>query len=387
VIAWGSTPPNCSVNGLVTLLRRPEWRAHADGERIRQLLKPLLDSGDETIRMLSSMAISFIFEPGELTKEIAGRLCQEESSGVLEVLLGALADQVGVDADGVDERLSMLSADPKWSVLAGAAEDRTEPPNARRSEVGDLLLRIIVFLAFARATPFVSSLVDTWEGHLPTHPATLGRLVAWTRPYLNPPGGVSTESQSRAFALLAKLAEASLTITDSAQGVLTSGATLPDEQRRDLEAAGWIANCIARELFHASGAYQSQEERLLPDDRVVSPSFCALALPMIETLARIRAAAIAHHLVQTLVFLSRLEPRRAFLAIAAIASPGSGYEYESLGESEVLDLVDSYLAERREVILGDPECLSALRQILETFVAAGSDRAIRRVQDLGDLFR
>jgi hypothetical protein len=46
-----------------------------------------------------------------------------------------------------------------------------------------------------------------------------------------------------------------------------------------------------------------------------------------------------------------------------------------------------YLAERREVILDDPDCLSGLRQILETFVAVGSDRAIHRVQDLGELFR
>jgi hypothetical protein len=37
--------------------------------------------------------------------------------------------------------------------------------------------------------------------------------------------------------------------------------------------------------------------------------------------------------------------------------PGSGYEYESVGETEVLDLLDQYLAERREIILGDPECL------------------------------
>jgi hypothetical protein len=250
-----------------------------------------------------------------------------------------------------------------------------------------LLIQVIIFLAFARATPFASSLIASWEEDLPSHPATLGRVVAWSRPYMNPPGGVSSASQTRAFALLAKLAETSVAIATAAQEALNANPVLPEDQRRDLEAAGWVANCIARELFHASGAFQSQEDRDLPDERVVSPSFCALALPLIETLTSVRAAAIAHHLVQTLVFLSRRAPRRAFLAIAAIASPGSGYEYESLGESEVLNLVDHYLAERREVILGDPECLSALRQILETFVGAGSDRAIRRVQDLGDLFR
>jgi hypothetical protein len=74
------------------------------------------------------------------------------------------------------------------------------------------------------------------------------------------------------------------------------------------------------------------------------------------------------------------------LAIAKATAPGSGYEYESLGEKEVLDLLDQYLTERREVILGDPDCLRALQEILNTFVGAGSDRAIHRVQDLGELF-
>jgi hypothetical protein len=105
-----------------------------------------------------------------------------------------------------------------------------------------------------------------------------------------------------------------------------------------------------------------------------------------EKLSDVRAAGIAHHLVQTLVYLSRREPRQAFLLVAKIATPGSGYENESLGEAEVLDLVDLYLAERREIILDDPVCLGSLRQILETFIAVGSDRAIRRVQDLGELF-
>lgn len=39
----------------------------------------------------------------------------------------------------------------------------------------------------------------------------------------------------------------------------------------------------------------------------------------------------------------------------------------------------------RGVVLDDPECLSGLRQILETFVAVDSDRVIRRMQGLGEL--
>lgn len=171
-------------------------------------------------------------------------------------------------------------------------------------------------------------------------------------------------------------------IATSAQEKLASGAQIGDELRQDLDAAGWIAHAIAREIYHASGAFQTPQEKMQPDDRVVSPSFSSLTLPIIEKLADVRTPEVSHPLVQTLAFLSQREPRRAFLAVAKIVIPGTGYAYEQLGEGEVLDLVDLYLAERRSIILNEPECLSGLRRILETFVAAGSDRAIRRVQDL-----
>ena len=225
-----------------------------------------------------------------------------------------------------------------------------------------------------------------WQQNPQEYPATIGRLVAWTSPYLNPPAETARSAQTRAFGMFASLADTCATIATSAQEKLASGQLIGDELRQDLETAAWIAHCIAREIYHASGAFQTQQEKAQPDHRAVSPSFCALALPIIENLADVRTAGIAHPLVQTLAFLSRREPRRAFLAVAKIVIPGSGYEYESLGEGEVLDLVDLYLAERRGVILNDLECLSGLRRILETFVAAGSDRAIHLVQDLAELF-
>lgn len=272
-------------------------------------------------------------------------------------------------------------------MLDGSAEDRSRPVGERRSETGDLLSNVLLFLGLVQTTPFVSALLTSLQRDPQNCPATVGRLVAFARPYMNPPGEDNTVTQARAFEMLTNLTDGVMRVVAASEEAITSGTTLSSEQRGDLEAAGWIANCIAREIYHASGAFQNPSDKAGPDERVVAPSFCALSFPVIETLASVRGAAIAHHLVLTLVFLSRREPRRAFLSVAKIATPGSGYEYESLGESEVLDLVDEYLAERRDLILNDAECLSGLRRILETFVAVGSDRAIRRVQDLGELFR
>jgi hypothetical protein len=386
VIAWGSNAPNCAVNGLAALLRRDEWHGHPDGERICQLLRPQLDNPDDTVRMLASMALPLLVKPEDLTGALCDRLLHEGNGSVLEVLVGILANHVATDPGGIDVCLGRLAIEPAWSMLAANPEDRSIPPNQRRSEIGDLLVQVLLYLGLARATPFASGLLTAWQMDPQKFPATIGRLVAWSRPYLNPPGETGTVPQAGAFELLTRLTDTCVSVTSSAQETLASGATLADDQREDLQSAAWIAHCVAREIYHASGAFQTQQEKSQPDERVVSPQFSSLSFPLIEKLATVPAAGIAHHLVQTLVFLSHREPRRAFLVVAKIATPGSGYENESLGETEVLDLVDLYLAERRDVILNDPDCLSGLRQILETFVAVGSDRAIRRVQDLAELF-
>lgn len=386
MISWESTPPNCAVTGLAALLGREEWRTHPDGERIRQLLRPQLDSTDNTVRMLASRFLPMLIERENLTDDLCKRLAREDDETVIEALTGILAAHVAIDPDGIDACLGHLAAKPTWSVLAGNPEDQSIPLSKRQSQAGDLIIQVLLHLALVRVAPFASGLIDAWRQHPQDHPATIGCLVAWTRPYLNPPGETARTAQTRAFGMFDSLADTCATIATSAQEKLASGQQIGGKLKQDLEAAAWIADCIAREIYHASGAFQTQQEKAQPNERVVSPSFCSLALPIIEKLATVRNARIAHHLIQTLAFLSRLEPRRAFLIVAQIAIPGSGYEYESLGEGEVLDLVDLYLAERRSVILNDPECLGGLRQILETFVAAGSDRAIRRVQDLAELF-
>ena len=89
MISWEPTPPNCAVTGLAALLSREEWRTHPDGARIRQLLRPQIDSTDNTVRMLASMALPLIIEPENLTDDLCNRLSQEKDAAVIEILTGA----------------------------------------------------------------------------------------------------------------------------------------------------------------------------------------------------------------------------------------------------------------------------------------------------------
>jgi hypothetical protein len=187
VISWSVTAPNCAVNGLATLLRREEWRTHPDGEVIRQHLRPLLDSWNPTTRMLASMALPLIISQKELTEDLTRRLSHEDDGSVIEILTQIMARHAFTDPDGIDDCLRCLADQHAWRALAGTAEDRTTPPNKRHSDISDVLLQALLHLYLVRATPFVSGLIATWK-QVPTHyPATIGRLIAWTRPYLNPP--------------------------------------------------------------------------------------------------------------------------------------------------------------------------------------------------------
>jgi hypothetical protein len=47
-------------------------------------------------------------------------------------------------------------------------------------------------------------------------------------------------------------------------------------------------------------------------------------------------------------------------------------------------IIDRYAADNRDLLLSEPACLSALRQLLEAFVRSGWDQAIQRVQDLSE---
>ena len=91
MIGWEPTPPNCAVRGLTALLGREEWRTHPDGERIRELLRPRLDSADDTVRMLASMALPLIIEPENLTDVLCERLAREDNGAVIEALTRILA--------------------------------------------------------------------------------------------------------------------------------------------------------------------------------------------------------------------------------------------------------------------------------------------------------
>jgi hypothetical protein len=105
-----------------------------------------------------------------------------------------------------------------------------------------------------------------------------------------------------------------------------------------------------------------------------------------EVLGSVNHPVVTHRLVETLDHLSEQRPREALLIAAQALSRGGGYSQESLGLDSTLAFARRYLTLHRKLIRDDPECLSAVRSLLEVFVRAGWDKAIELTEELDDLF-
>jgi len=97
----------------------------------------------------------------------------------------------------------------------------------------------------------------------------------------------------------------------------------------------------------------------------------------------------AHHLLETLEFFIDVDPRGAFLRIAATIRGGQrfGYQYDTLAPALFVRIVERYLAEHRSLLQQDAECSAALVDMLDIFVRAGWPEARRLTYGLDEIYR
>ena len=118
----------------------------------------------------------------------------------------------------------------------------------------------------------------------------------------------------------------------------------------------------------------------------IPAEFATRAFPLLEQLAEVGRPAIVHDIVRVLKRIAASDPKRTILTVATAVAAAPGYAWEPDGAQAVLDLVDTTVAEHRDRILADPQWTSALRQVLEGFVAQGIDAVIAKVHDLDVMF-
>jgi hypothetical protein len=328
--------------------------------------------------------------PAELREDLTRRLLRETAPAVRAGLLAVTFSALAAHPDYIDDVLQRLSASGSWPELSPAPEPaqpasppRDNPGRPRDLHAGgpaaadDSVIIELVGLSVVCEQPFATRLLQTWLSAPYGHPARSGRACVWLRPYLNESApGVTDAQAARAFQLLVLPIPQAAAVWEAA----LAGGTQEDAAADRLQGAIKTGEAIARELYFASGAVAAGRGADTPAPAV----FASRAFPVLEKLTAVSHPAVIDRIVAVYSHISGHDPRRAFLGIANAATTGHGYECEWQGAEAAVRVIDRYAADYRSLLLGDPECLSALRRLLEFFVRSGWDQAIERVQSLSE---
>lgn len=205
-------------------------------------------------------------------------------------------------------------------------------------------------------------------------------IAACLRDVLNPADPLLRDVQQKTFELLMlttaslRSAWARVTTATSTSGVQTLAGN-----------AVTIADHIAQQVYFASGAFDKRDSstRQLGNPLI----FSELALPLLEGISQVHYLAVTHHIVETIEHLSNAQPKPALLLALRAVTADTTYANEQLGLDAVLNLINRYMADHREVVLGDPDCTTAVRTLLERFVRVGWPRAVQMAERMDELFR
>jgi hypothetical protein len=162
------------------------------------------------------------------------------------------------------------------------------------------------------------------------------------------------------------------------------------ERLDEWKANAQLIDTINMEFHFASGAHRDQNT---PESEHVPTSaqrrFYDEAGSLADRLATAGYPSCAHHLLETLEFFIDVDPRGAFLRIAATIRGGQrwGYEGDVLAPAVFVRIVERYLAEHRSLLQQDAECSAALVDILDIFVRAGWPAARRLTYGLDEIYR
>jgi hypothetical protein len=379
--AYGVTPTTTALQALAALLRRPDWRA-AHGEQLRRLLRPHLDSRNPVYRLLSLEVITAIFEePGELRAELEHRLITETDKHNLTPLIVTAANcYLHSEPATMDQILQKIAGTPQWAVLAedSAGDDSLGGNDHTHQAVG-----VLTILAAAYATAYASRTAQTWLSHPTDHPDRASRACSWLRQHLNPADPALEQAQERAFALLALPLEQAHAVWEQITQTSTAGERLRDDARN----VAIVAHHATQQLYFASGANDDTKPPASRPGRGNLDRFADLAVPLLEGYGDIHHPAVTHHVIQTLDHISPTQPRAVLLAAVRAAADDNAYAQEPLAVDAVLQLIKRYLADHRNLVLGDPECTTAVRKLLESFVRVGWNQAIQMAESMDEMFR
>jgi hypothetical protein len=211
---------------------------------------------------------------------------------------------------------------------------------------------------------------------------------------IDPPEPNKEEVRKRAITLMLHILESIRTkIGELDQNFRRlSPGPIPDSMKEEASTLYRLADSACHQVYFASGAFdqRSSGRRSPAQDEVGAAQkirFYAETKPVLHILGDLGIPAIIHRLLETLAFLLEANPKDVFLVIGEVVRSGSkrGYQHERMAADLMVQLIERYLAEYRQILREDRECRDVLREILDTFVQWPNAR--RLTCRLDEIFR
>ncbi|MFI9276166.1 hypothetical protein ACIGXM_36625 [Kitasatospora sp. NPDC052896] len=360
-----------AVEALARLSARPDW---GDDPEVSPMLQTLLGHPSAAIRAAASQALAHLTaDSSQIAQTLRQHLEAEPAELVRLSLLRVLVTLIQNAPSTVDETLGELSQADGWQLLSPHAEQLADG-STNATQLREFVLEMLVYLAVTQEAPASTALLTAWLSNPAGSTVRAERTCVFLRRFLNPAPPTPAEYQDRAFTLLALPVPA---ITQLLIGV-------PAQNGPEAKAALRVCKAISRELYLASGASEiGAQGAPLGDPK----AFAHHVLPLLDDLASVGNPAVTHDVIKVLGHLRSLQRRRVFLSVASAVTATKDYAREIEGLNAVLEIVDDYLVGHRGLLLDDSASMTALRRILESFVYLGWEPAIRRAQELPELFR
>jgi hypothetical protein len=247
--------------------------------------------------------------------------------------------------------------------------------------LGWLVDRVIT-LNDAEATSRVLTILDgpTEYPDLAYHLAFVLSVAAGSNPEIS--------ASTAASAYLRRLVEVIVPQLSTDLNELEGDVEASDERHERTLLYSKMASQIAERLCFSSGTAE-RETAGFADTGTISVERFRLMLPILERLADLPLSVSAYNIVQLLLGVTEVAPREALLLAARAIRNGAraGLASESAAESVVRGFVQRLITRHRGMLEQDRICLSALMDIIDTFVNAGWPRWFDTVFELDYMYR
>ena len=366
---WGSTTRVEAAQAAMLLAHRSTSMAAA----MESTIVALADDSVAVVRFQIARAASYLLKT---TSDLMLRLLEqfataEGNRGVLQGTLDVLQWYASADP-------------PRVARMTLAIFDRlpAEGPGVR--DVQDQCCNVFSGLAIWREDPTCLGIIEKMTSSPAQYRLELGHIIFDLSAWLQEK---KQDVRKRTFDLLERILDVNLEAARVMDPEL-DGRTYDALTKTDQDLYGaFLKNIdeVALRLYLISGALSDRQFEPLPSD----PNFYELAKPLLVKLASIGHPYTAHHVIETLIYFTSVDPPGVLLLVSDVVRAGSaqGYHYEQLGEEAVVRMVKRYLSEYRTMLREHRECHAALMQILDVFVRVGWPQAHQLTYRLGEIYR